>query len=124
MTPDALSYFVCLTFLWLLARTVRAPSVRLLLFLGASYLFYASWGLAFLAILVASSLMNYALGKFVRAEPSVRRLWLGIIANLTLLIFFKYLPPAAASAGANSVWTGSFLRIAMPVGISFGRSRL
>ncbi|MGC1966898.1 MAG: MBOAT family O-acyltransferase [Candidatus Acidiferrales bacterium] len=119
MTPDALSYFVCLTFLWLLARTVRAPRARLLLFLVASYLFYASWGLGFLAILAASSLMNYALGKFVRADPSALRLWLGVIANLALLILFKYLPPAAAIAGAGSLWNGAFVRIAMPVGISF-----
>ena len=60
MTLQSLSYFVALAVLWLLALPLRNPRRRQLLLLAASYLFYATWGLSFLALLVASSLMNYA----------------------------------------------------------------
>jgi alginate O-acetyltransferase complex protein AlgI len=118
MTVQGLSYLLFVLLVWLLAWPVRSARTRQILFLTASYLFYASWGLGFLAILIASSLMNYALGAMVRRRPTVGRLWLGVAANLLLLAVFKYLPHLTGVAGESS--SGGLLqRIIMPVGISF-----
>jgi alginate O-acetyltransferase complex protein AlgI len=72
----------------------RMPSTRgrQVLFLAASYLFYANWGMGFLAILIISSLMNYIWGCALRRKVTAPRLWIGIALNLLPLVFFKYLP--------------------------------
>src|SRR5215831_7636731 len=72
----------------------RLPSVkaRQVLFLAASYVLYASWGIGFLFMLVISSLTNYACGYALRCKATAPRLWVGIALNLLPLAFFKYLP--------------------------------
>lgn len=107
-----------LLLLRLLAPLFRSTRKREWLFLIASYLFYVNWGRWFVAILLFSSIINYALGNYLRQRPSPARLWLGIGCNLLLLGFFKYLPligTISANDGAPSWVT----QIALPVGISF-----
>ena len=118
MTVQGLSYLLFVLLVWMLAWPVRSPRARQILLLIASYVFYASWGVAFLAILIVSSLMNYAMGAMVRRRPTAGRLWIGVAANLLLLAVFKYLPQLTGVATASS--SGGLLhRIVMPVGISF-----
>jgi alginate O-acetyltransferase complex protein AlgI len=93
---------------------VRAPKLKQLLLLAGSYLFYARAGTGFLAVLIASSVLNFVLGEVLRRRITVWRLWLGIIANILLLGFFKYLPPLASGASVDFLG-----RIVMPVGMSF-----
>jgi D-alanyl-lipoteichoic acid acyltransferase DltB (MBOAT superfamily) len=61
---------------------------------GASYFFYAFWNVAYTAILLCSSLLNFALALALArlADGPARRalLWLGILGNLGLLGYFKY----------------------------------
>src|SRR5215467_1053894 len=85
--------FACVVLL-LMVVGWRLPSAkgRQLLFLAASYLFYANWGIGFLSILIISSLMNYTCGCVLRRKVTVLRLWIGIALNLLLLAFCKYLP--------------------------------
>ncbi|MDF0643625.1 MAG: DUF5989 family protein [Nitrospira sp.] len=99
----------------------RLPSVRgrQLLFLAASYLFYASCGIGFLGILIASSLMNYACGQSLRRKATAPRLWLGVALNLLPLAFCKYLP-ALLEIGSADSWEYDLARqILMPIGMSF-----
>ena len=119
MTLQSLSYFVALAVLWLLALPLRNPRRRQLLLLAASYLFYATWGLSFLALLVASSLMNYAWGRVLRRRLTPGCLWTGIALNALLLGFFKYLPPLASALTAAPELDHMLRSIVMPVGISF-----
>lgn len=115
MTIQSLGYLVALLLLWLVSTSVRSVPARQALLLAASYTFYASWGVGFLCVLVASSALNYGWGAVLGRRPTVRNLWIGIGLNLALLFFFKYLPPLAAN-----VDPASFLaRVALPVGISF-----
>lgn len=96
---------------------VNSTRWRQLLLLASSYAFYALFGLPALAVLLFSSLLNFALGEFVRRRPSAARLWLGIAANILLLSFFKYLPAAAPAFDAPLA--RELARIALPVGMSF-----
>jgi alginate O-acetyltransferase complex protein AlgI len=117
MTVTSLSYLLFVPIIWLFAWPLRSAKARQILFLVASYVFYASWGGSFLLILIASSLLNYSLGIRIRRSPTLGRLWFGIALNLLLLALFKYLPSAHPGIASGSF---SFLHdIAMPVGISF-----
>ena len=96
----------------------RLPSTkgRQILFLAASYLFYANWGIGFLSILIISSLMNYTCGCALRRKATAPRLWIGIALNLLPLAFFKYLP----EFGPAGSWQYDLGRqIILPVGMSF-----
>ena len=99
----------------------RLPSVRgrQVLFLAASYLFYANWGIGFLSILIISSLMNYTCGCALRRKVTAPRLWIGIALNLLPLAFFKYLPVLLEFGPAGSWQYDLGRQIILPVGMSF-----
>ena len=96
---------------------VRSRSARQAVLLIGSYALYATWGLWFAAILLASTAMNFLFGRFLRRKPSAPVLWAGIICNLLLLGSFKYLPGLANSLPFGSLQ--KFSHIALPLGISF-----
>jgi alginate O-acetyltransferase complex protein AlgI len=119
MSAEVFYYSIVVSFTWLLAWVVRPARARVILYLSASYILYATWGLFFLGLLIFSSLVNYALGKWLRRRLSAARLWVGVAFNVATLGTFKYLPGfAALSFGGSSVGT-SLAHIALPVGISF-----
>ena len=99
----------------------RLPSAkgRQIFFLAASYLFYANWGMGFLAILIISSLMNYTCGLALRRKPTALRLWIGIVLNLLPLAFFKYWPVLLVLGPAGSWQYDLGRQIIMPLGMSF-----
>jgi alginate O-acetyltransferase complex protein AlgI len=110
---------------WLLGR---APRIRLLFLLGASYVFYAQWDYRFLALIFASSSIDFWLGAKIgaAADPVLRKrwLWLTVVVNLGALAIFKYLDFGVRSAQLALREFGfdvpiSTLEIALPVGISF-----
>jgi alginate O-acetyltransferase complex protein AlgI len=105
--------------LWIVAWTLPSMRARQALLLLASYLFYSIWGLRFLAILVASSLLNFAWGVVLRRRMTSGCLWLGVGLNIVLLGFFKYLPPILETIGTSSWHLDLARHILMPVGISF-----
>jgi alginate O-acetyltransferase complex protein AlgI len=117
LTPILTS--TCLVLLIMLVGW-RLPSItgRQLLFLAASYLFYAYWGIGFLALLIISSLVNYACGYALRRKVTTSRLTIGIALNLLPLAFFKYLPPLL-ELGSTGAWHDLGRHIIMPLGMSF-----
>src|SRR5437764_15487931 len=64
------------------------------LLLAASYYFYACWDARFLALLVLSTVMDYACGLAVHRieQPARRKLFvvLSMALNLGMLGYFKY----------------------------------
>jgi alginate O-acetyltransferase complex protein AlgI len=96
---------------------VRSRGVRQAVLLAASYALYATWGLWFAGVLLASTVMNFLLGLWLRRKPSALVLWIGIIFNLLLLGSFKYLPAFAGSLSGGSLH--NFSHLALPLGISF-----
>jgi alginate O-acetyltransferase complex protein AlgI len=118
MTVHMLGILSIVLLLWLLAWNLPGLKTRQTLLLLASYFFYSNWGLGFLAVLIASSLLNFSIGSLLRRRPTVGYLWLGVITNVLLLGFFKYLPPVL-STGATGSWHDFASHIIMPVGMSF-----
>ena len=118
MTTQFLAYGLGVIVVWLVAMRLRSVTARQVLYLVASYLFYISWGSWLIVILLFSSLMNYALGEWLKKRIREGRLWTGIILDLALLSIFKYLPLVGAVAPSGSPL--SLLRkMIFPLGISF-----
>ena len=91
---------------------LRGRTARNALLLGASLLFY-SWGEGgVVLVLVASILVNHVLSQRIamRAQP-----WLavGIVANLALLVVYKYLGLIFDTLGLD------YTAPSLPIGISF-----
>src|SRR3954453_15801940 len=87
------AYFFAILFptYWALRRHYKAQNLLLLL---AGYYFYACWEPKFLALLILSTVMDYACGLAVdRIEaPRQRKLFvtLSMALNLGMLGYFKY----------------------------------
>ena len=96
---------------------VRSRGLRQGGLLIGSYALYATWGLWFAAVLLASTAMNYLFGLSLRRRQSALILWIGIGCNLLLLGSFKYLPEFAGFLTLASLQ--KFSHIALPLGISF-----
>ena len=101
---------------------------RNLFLLAASYLFYGWWDWRFLGLIVASTFVDYmaglAMGRSTGA--TARRAWLGLslVANLSLLGFFKYwnffVDSWLAAWGSLGIELhAATVQIILPVGISF-----
>jgi len=95
---------------------------------AASYYFYAFWRVEFVALLAASSVGNYLIALWLGALPDGRArravLWAAVVANLSVLGFFKYWDFFAASLFDLSAMLGiggnvPFVEMALPVAISF-----
>ena len=104
----------------------RGPRASLATLTCASLVFYAWWNPPYVALIVVSMLLNYALGRFLSrsflAGPGAARRWaaiLGVAANLALLGYYKY---ANFFLGVVGDLTGQSLQMAgliLPLGISF-----
>ncbi len=100
---------------------------RWILLLAASYIFYMSWNVAYVGLIVASTLIDYYMGVLMerRQDKKSRRPFLivSLCANLGLLFFFKYFNFAAENLNllfgndaSNSI---PVMNLLLPVGISF-----
>ncbi|MGH7172599.1 MAG: MBOAT family O-acyltransferase [Gemmataceae bacterium] len=108
--------------------TLTGDEARTWLLLLASFYFYASWSRKLAFLIVVSTLLDYGIGLGLECcqRPRLRRglLTLSIIANLSLLCFFKYCNFFLASlnevliASGASMWFNT-LHIILPLGISF-----
>ena len=90
----------------------RAQNYWLLL---ASYIFYLTWGWNFALVLLCLTTFNFLWARLLTPEHSRRRLWLwiGIIANVTLLSFYKL---NESEYAARFGLTTKFL---LPIGLAF-----
>lgn len=91
----------------------------------ASLFFYSWWNIVYLPLILASMVVNYAIGKKL---PKVMRigylgkkslLTMGIIFNLTLLGYFKYADFFIANINMVTHANFSLLHLALPLAISF-----
>jgi alginate O-acetyltransferase complex protein AlgI len=126
-------FFNTLTFAVFLAVTLVAfwtlpGRFRVGLLLVASYVFYAWWDWRFLSLIVVSTITDYLIGRRLPRAETVRSrrqlLAVSVVVNIGILIFFKYFGFFLESASVMLASMGlepnvPFLRIILPVGISF-----
>lgn len=100
-------------------------SWRRYLLLVASYVFYASWNIHFVPLLLVITLIDYASAIWMEkfTDPARRKafLILSLAVNLGFLGFFKYFN-FAGSLLAQAIGRPAdafFLQIVLPIGISF-----
>lgn len=113
----ALLYAVALVLGLVVLRKVRSRGARQAVLLLVSYALYLTWGPWFLLVLLASTAMNFVVGRWMQRKPSVAVLWTGLAFNLLLLAAFKYLPGAAVTIPFAALQ--KFSHLALPLGISF-----
>jgi D-alanyl-lipoteichoic acid acyltransferase DltB (MBOAT superfamily) len=98
------------------------------LLLIASYWFYAAWDWRFLGLLIASTVVDYLVARYLSTatDQALRRrvLWISIGFNLGVLGFFKYYGFFAENLHALLAWLGlnvplPALHVVLPIGISF-----
>jgi D-alanyl-lipoteichoic acid acyltransferase DltB (MBOAT superfamily) len=95
--------------------------------LVASFVFYASWNLPYMLLLLGSTLIDYRLGLCMDRVAEAQRRWLvatSLVYNLGVLCVFKYFDFFTASGGSLLNWLGydfqwPCLEVLLPVGISF-----
>lgn len=117
-------FFACFFPLYLLTR----GTPRKVVLLASSYVFYGSWDVRFLALLMASTGFDYFVGERIAASttPLGKRRWLiaSLISNLSILGYFKYANFFIGSAmdllaRFGVAKSGPLLHVVLPVGISF-----
>ena len=129
MLFPTLAFGVFFLFVYFTAWSLdRENGRRKLFLLLASWFFYAQWDWRFVALLIASAVLNWGVAVLIdRSSESRRRKWLvglGVAANLLILGFFKYYGFFVEQAGDLLTRFGwerdlPLLQIVLPVGISF-----
>ena len=119
------AFFACVLVLHSLPLSWTTKKVNLLI---ASYLFYSAWNPPFVILLWISTVVDwYAAQGLVKAKrEATRHLWMliSVVANLGMLVYFKYgqflLDNFTALMAAIGVtWQPAHYDIILPVGISF-----
>jgi alginate O-acetyltransferase complex protein AlgI len=107
---------------------LRSHGLRKSWLLLASYAFYAAWRWEFLGLILASTVIDYTVGRMLARQrpPGGRRAWLvlSLVGNLGLLGVFKYFDFFVESgvellAALGVETTAERLGFVLPVGISF-----
>jgi len=125
-TTEFALFFVAV--LLLSAVLARHRSLRHLLLLVASYVFYMAWNSLYLVLIVFSTLLDYWVGAAIHASqsPRARKMLLAVslVGNLGVLGIFKYYDFFVGNfehlLGAVGLTVSApVLNVILPVGISF-----
>ena len=111
---------VTLAGFYLLGRTTQKGAALWLLL--ASLVFYCSWDVRFLPILLLSMSGNYWMcGRILSGQQSSKKRWLtaAVVFNLALLGYFKYANFFLATINGITSQNIELLTIILPIGISF-----
>ena len=123
MLFNSLEFWIFLPLVLLFSRLFSGRP-RTLFLLASSYVFYLWWDARFILLILASTLVDFLVGRALpsaRGPARLRLLITSLAANLGLLGFFKYYNFVAGSlAGLLDVSPQTLhLDIILPVGISF-----
>ncbi len=129
MLFNSIDFFIFLIIVfiiyWSLNNKLKLQNILLLI---SSYVFYAWWDWRFLSLIIASSIIDFTVGKkiFNSKSDKHRKRWLivSLVSNLGILSFFKYYNFFANSFSDMVSLFGwqpndLTLNIILPVGISF-----
>ncbi|NHB33000.1 MBOAT family protein [Helicobacter pylori] len=122
-TPLFIFAFLPVVFLgyFILQAYAKNPLFPKLWLVLASLFFYAFWNVKYLPLLVGSIIFNYFVALKITQPNAYKKLWLilGLIANVSLLGFFKYTDFFLTNF--NLIWKSHFetLHLILPLAISF-----
>jgi len=125
---NSLSFLVFFAVVFSLHQCLPVGTGRKLLLLVASYAFYAAWNPPYLLILLFSTMLDWLLARLIWRERGAGKrralLVVSLIANLSLLGFFKYGDFALHNfqgllATVGVAYVPPAWNIVLPVGISF-----
>lgn len=109
-----------------ITRFFKSNKINLLWLALSGFLFYASWSVKFILLVVISIIVNYAFGRLIDSKPSSRSLsarsgllTAGILFNLILLGYFKYTNFFIENANQILSHPLPIQKIILPLGISF-----
>lgn len=128
MIFTAPKFFLFFAIVWSVYWILGSDRRRRIFIVLSSYVFYASWDYRFLSLLVASTVVDWALGqKLSRPMPAGhKRRWVAVSValNLGFLGVFKYYDFFATSLSAALGRAGvacspPLLGVVLPAGISF-----
>jgi D-alanyl-lipoteichoic acid acyltransferase DltB (MBOAT superfamily) len=128
VTFTTLTFTLFFAVVFALYWSVRQRRLQNALLLVASYVFYLSWDYRFCAILLASSLIDYGVGrgleKFNRLSSRRALLGISLAWNIGMLCFFKYANFFLENFRALTQAIGwrvnpPLLKIILPIGVSF-----
>ncbi len=129
MPFDSFSFLLFFISVLLLDRVAWRTVARKPLLLIASWIFYAGWNPLFLPMLIATSTLDWWLGRKLMAAPQTmknRWLMLSLFSNLGVLAYFKYRFFIASNLDAvfdtgllSSLQAPGVASWVLPVGISF-----
>jgi D-alanyl-lipoteichoic acid acyltransferase DltB (MBOAT superfamily) len=111
---------ITVTGFYLLGRTSQRGAALWLLL--ASFVFYCSWDVRFLPILLLSMGGNYLACTRITAAPQSAKkgwLWAAVVFNLALLGYFKYANFFIATINSVASRDIDLLTLILPIGISF-----
>src|SRR5690242_12594618 len=127
MLFNSLTFLIFFAVVFTLHRLMPGWGAKKLLLLVGSYVFYAAWNPPYVAILLFSTSLDWWLARLIWKNQDSRRrrllLTLSLVANLSLLGFFKYgnflLDNTRLLLGAFGLhYTPPPLDIVLPIGIS------
>jgi len=129
MTFTTIYFALFLTGFVVLFHAVRRfPARARQLVVVANIAFYATWGVAYVPLLLGSSILGFVAARRIAAagDAAQRRRWLvvGVVGCLALLAIFKYTNFVLSNAYMvlrAAGWSGTeyYSDLALPVGISF-----
>lgn len=122
-------FFSCLLLLCLIVQTIRIVpdkmkiTVRNTILLVASYCFYAFLKWEFVFLLLATTTVNYVCSLWMKRNANLW-MWFAVVVSIGILGYFKYAGFFAEAVTDAFALLGigikiKFLKIALPVGISF-----
>jgi len=120
-----LFFLVAFAVIWGASRSNEWRKILLLL---ASWVFYGAWDWRFVALLIASAVINWGAARIIYAAETRATqktvVTIGVVANLGILGFFKYYDFFLEQLGAILAGWGMardlpLLQIVLPVGVSF-----
>jgi D-alanyl-lipoteichoic acid acyltransferase DltB (MBOAT superfamily) len=111
------------------AWIVRKPNEwRKIILLVASWIFYGAWDWRFVTLLIGSGVLNWGVARLISRTAGPRRrhtlVVLGVVANLGILIWFKYFGFFLGQVADVLRFLGwqrdlPIIQVILPIGLSF-----
>ncbi|MFC3195049.1 MBOAT family O-acyltransferase [Marinicella sediminis] len=107
----------CLLLFWSLNR--YSPGLAAVALILCSLFFYGWWKWSYLYLLLISMMFNYFIGIRLQKNKSMGWLATGVVANLAVLIYFKYTNLILETLAGLGWHESATMNIVLPLAISF-----